>query len=549
MPLEDSVVARLRDALLDVEHLVRAVATGRVRGAAPPEPERLEVRPVDLRGGPALQLTGRTGPRVTPRTVPAGDARELARAVDDALAQPYRHWHVETTLTTLQVRVARRGDALLHEGPPPERPRDTAHDRTRERLLDPSDPLFTVLGADGDKRRQVDAFLRSTETVLARARKVGALDDGPLRVVDLGCGNAYLTLAAHRYLSGMRPGTRTVGVELRADLVERSTQRAREAGLDGIDFVPGTIADADPRPALGGPPDVVLALHACDTATDEALAQAVRWQAPVVLAAPCCHHDVQRQLTAEGHEPPAPYGALTRHPILRERFTDVLTDALRSLLLRQKGYRVEVVEFVDSAHTPRNAMIRAVRTGAPARPEVVAEYEQLVEQWQVEPALARMLAVPARGEARGTTIVRLRPGELQPLAGRLLALQHRAYAVEAGLIGDDRILPLHETEQDLLGADLVWFVALDGGDVVGALGCRVDDDAVDLDRLVVDPARHRRGLAQRLVENAVALAPRATVSTGRENAPARTLYERLGFTHVDDVEVLPALWVSRYSRG
>lgn len=391
MPLEDSVVARLRDALLDVEHLVRAVASGRVRGTAPPDPERLEVRPVDLKDGPALQLTGRTGPRVTPRTVPARDADALAGAVDEALALPYRHWHVETTTATLQLRVTKRGDALLHEGAAAGRPRDTAHDRAKERLLDPSDPLFAVLGADGDKRRQVDAFLRSTETVLARARKVGAIGDGPLRVVDLGCGNAYLTFGAHRYLSTERPGTRTVGVELREDLVERSAQRAREAGLDGLELVPGTIADADPRPVLGGDPDVVLALHACDTATDEALARAVRWQAPVVLAAPCCHHDVQRQLTAAGHEPPSPYGALVRHPILRERFADVLTDALRSLLLRQHGYRVEVVEFVDSAHTPRNAMIRAVRTGASARPEVVAEYEQLVEQWQVEPALARML--------------------------------------------------------------------------------------------------------------------------------------------------------------
>ena len=133
----------------------------------------------------------------------------------------------------------------------------------------------------------------------------------------------------------------------------------------------------------------MLALHACDTATDEALARAVRWEAPVVLAAPCCHHDVQRQLADA--TPPEPYAALTRHPILRERFADVLTDALRSLVLRRNGYRVEVVEFVDSAHTPRNAMIRAVRTGAAARPEVEAEYADLVRQWAVHPALERML--------------------------------------------------------------------------------------------------------------------------------------------------------------
>jgi SAM-dependent methyltransferase len=260
----------------------------------------------------------------------------------------------------------------------------TGHDRGRQHLLDPGDPLFGVLGADADKRRQVDAFLRVLEPAVRRldGRRDGAR---PLRVVDLGCGNAYLTLAAHRYLSAREGGARTVGVELRPELVERSAKRAAEAGLAGLSFVAGSIADADP--GLDGL-DVVLALHACDTATDEALARAVRWQAPVVLAAPCCHHDLQRQLSV----PPSPYGAVVRHAILKERFADVLTDGLRALILRILGYRVDVVEFVDSRHTPRNALIRAVRTGAPPVPHVLAEYRELVEQWQVTPALARMLA-------------------------------------------------------------------------------------------------------------------------------------------------------------
>ncbi len=380
-------LGRVRTALLDVERLVRAVGSGRRRGVEPPDRERVELRPVQLRGGLVLQVTSRTGPRVVTTNLPVSEG--VQHPVDGLLAMPFRNWHVETTEATLQLRFTKKGDALLHAGPPPAGARDTSHDSTREHLVAPDDPLFAVLGADGDKRRQVDAFLRSADAVLRRAAKAGVLPDGPLRVVDLGCGNAYLTLAAHRYLSDLRPGTRTVGVELRPDLVARSTERADRAGLEGLSFVPGTIAEADPTDALGGPPHVVLALHACDTATDEALARAVRWQAPVVLAAPCCHHDVQRQLAAG--TPPEPYAALTRHPILRERFADVLTDALRSLVLRRNGYRVEVVEFVDSAHTPRNAMIRAVRTGAPARPEVEAEYADLVLQWAVHPALERML--------------------------------------------------------------------------------------------------------------------------------------------------------------
>ncbi len=386
---QDEAVVRLATALRDGERLLRAVGSGRRRGAEAPEPERVELRAVDLRGGRVLQVVARTGPRVSTVNVPYADADAVARQVDSVLSHPYRNWHVETDAETLQLRVTKKGEVLLHASAPAQgrSAPDRGHDRVKDRLIDPDDPLFTVLGADGDKRRQVDAFLRGTDAVLRRAAKAGVLDDGALRVVDLGCGNAYLTLAAHRYLSGTRPGTRTVGVELRQDLVDRSTERAERAGLDGLSFTTGTIAGV----ALDGA-DVVLALHACDTATDEALARAVRWQAPVILAAPCCHHDVQRQLAAqEGAPGPEPYQLVTRHPILRERLADVLTDALRAQLLRLLGYRVEVVEFVESAHTPRNAMIRAVRTGAPATEQLRTEYLDLVRQWRIRPALADML--------------------------------------------------------------------------------------------------------------------------------------------------------------
>ncbi len=127
-----------------------------------------------------------------------------------------------------------------------------------------------------------------------------------------------------------------------------------------MSFVQGDIGTVE----LDERPDVVLALHACDTATDDALARAVTWDAPVVLAAPCCHHDVAAQLRRA--PTPAPYTLLTRSGILRERFADTLTDALRAAVLRMLGYRVDVIDFVDSKHTPRNTLLRAVRTGAAA---------------------------------------------------------------------------------------------------------------------------------------------------------------------------------------
>jgi SAM-dependent methyltransferase len=393
-----AALADLRPVLTDVDSLVRAVASGRRRGTRPAH-MRAELRPVDLRSGRHLQIVTTDGCSPLTRNHRPEDA---SAAVDSLLAEPFGNWHVETRDEVVQLRVTKKGHAQVHRGRPTRRgERSTAHDRPRRRLIDPDDPLFAALGADGDKRRQVEAFLRALEPALPRLR-ARARDRGQLRVVDLGCGNAYLTFAAHRWLTDRLPtgsgqgdhdregslGVRTVGVDLRRDAADRNTRMARRLGLDGTDFVADRIIDHDP-----GPVDLVMSLHACDTATDEALAVAVRSEAAVVLAAPCCHHDVQRQLAerTEVHIP-EPYRALTRYGILRERFADVLTDTLRAELLRRLGYRVDVLEFVASRHTPRNTVIRAYRTGTPVTAERAVAYDTLTTEWGLTPALARLLA-------------------------------------------------------------------------------------------------------------------------------------------------------------
>ncbi|MGZ4500680.1 MAG: methyltransferase, partial [Nocardioidaceae bacterium] len=154
---------------------------------------------------------------------------------------------------------------------------------------------------------------------------------------------------------------------------------------DSMTFVQGDIATAQ----LAQRPDVVLALHACDTATDDALARAVDWEASLVLAAPCCHHDVAAQLRRA--PTPAPYALLTRHGILRERFADTLTDAMRAAVLRLAGYRVDVIEFVESQHTPRTTLLRAVRTGTAPAEAARRELDDLTRTWGVRPKLAELL--------------------------------------------------------------------------------------------------------------------------------------------------------------
>lgn len=382
--------------MLDEQRLVRAVGSGRRRG---PEARwrRAEARPVELKAGANLQITTFDERQAFTTNRPWADA---GPDVDALLAEPFMSWHVELIDETLQVQATKRGGAVVSVTPVAQpRPVDASHDRVKQRLVDPNARFLQILGvttAAGvvkvgrrDKFRQVEEFVRALDPVVRDALAGGRLTrDRPVRAVDLGCGNAYLTFAAYQYLAQVRGlSVEMVGVDQLAQARQHNEAAASRLGWgDRLTFVDGDIASA----VVEGPVDVVLALHACDTATDEALARAVGWQAPVVMAAPCCHHDIQRQLKATKCIP-RPYEVVTRHGILRERFADILTDALRAALLRQAGYRTDVMEFVDTRHTPRNLLLRAVRTGAEATPEEVAEYRRLVAEWGVRPRLADLL--------------------------------------------------------------------------------------------------------------------------------------------------------------
>jgi SAM-dependent methyltransferase len=408
-PLQPAL-GRLRTLLLDEASLVRAVASGRQRGNAP-RWRRAELRYVDLKAGRRLQVTVYDQTQAhTANHAPA----EAAAAVDALLEEPFGNWYVETATQRHQLRVTKKREASVHTAtlaaadPRPVADGDTPrpHDRAKPRLLPEDDPVLAALGFLDDrgrlkpsrqaKYRQVEEFLRDLAPVVDDAVGTGRLHRptaaDPLRVVDLGCGNAYLTFAAHRYLTAVRGlSVHTTGVDVKAQSREHNTAVAASLGLsEEITFVQAEIGSVE----LSETPDVVLALHACDTATDDALARAVRWQAPVVLAAPCCHHDVAAQLRRS--PAPAPYALLTRNGILRERFADTLTDAMRAAVLRTRGYRVDVVDFVDSRHTPRNTLLRAVRTGAgeggsEGGAGVRRELEELTTSWGVRPRLSELL--------------------------------------------------------------------------------------------------------------------------------------------------------------
>ncbi|MCW2848501.1 MAG: SAM-dependent methyltransferase [Marmoricola sp.] len=388
-------LARLREVVLDGEHLVRALASGRRRGLPEPRWRRVELRYVDLKAGRRLQVTAYDDTQAHVTNHEHADA-----ALADLMAEPFANWHVETTTETHQLRVTKKGQPLLHttRRAEPVTP-DRGHDHVKQRLLPEDHPVLKALGisdAQGRikpsrqaKYRQVEEFLRELSSAIDDATRSGKLRvptaEHPLRIVDLGCGNAYLTFAAHAWLRDQWP-VHLVGVDVKEQSRRHNTEVAERLGVaDELSFVAAGIRDV----TLEEHPDVVLALHACDTATDDALLRAVGWEAELVLAAPCCHHDISAQL----RENPTPLGytSLTRDGILRERLADTLTDALRAGILRQVGYRVDVVEFVDSVHTPRNTLLRAVRTGTAPPRQARDEYDALVSTWHLQPQLAELL--------------------------------------------------------------------------------------------------------------------------------------------------------------
>jgi len=405
----------MRSLVLDDQVLVRALASGRQRGSTP-RWRRVEMRYVDLKSGRHLQITAYDDTQAHTSNHAVGEPAK--NALDDVFDEPFGNWHVDTFLETHQLRVTKKREAMVHtvarsaertgRSDSPASPSGSPaggvarpHDRAKPRILPEDDPVLLAVGISGEngrvkpsrqaKYRQVEEFLRTlgptVDGALSTARLRAPTEQDPLRVVDLGCGNAYLTFAAHRYLSTVRAlPAHLFGVDVKAQSHRHNTAVAAVLGIsESMTFVQGDIDDA----GLPQRPDIVLALHACDTATDDALARAVEWEAPLVLAAPCCHHDVAAQLRRT--PTPAPYAMLTRHGILRERFADTLTDAMRASVLQLLGYSVDVIEFVGSQHTPRNTLLRAVRTGVPPAGDARAELDELICTWGVHPKLAELL--------------------------------------------------------------------------------------------------------------------------------------------------------------
>lgn len=390
--MTDEIQAQVKAAVLDEAHFVKAMFSGAQHKQIVPW-VRVTVQPVLIRDQRHWQFVYSDGRQDATKNHDATGANE---ALDQLLSFAFKNIHVSGTAGSLHVQFTKKGQALLHhhaavtgeDAPAP------THDR-HKRLILPAEGPDAFLQAVGiktaegrvraekrDKFRQINAFLKLVEQTGA----IETIEEEPLRAVDLGCGNAYLSFALYHYLNHVlgRAATLT-GVDVNGRVLQDHADKAAELGWDGIDFVESTIIDYRAAAA----PHLVIALHACDTATDEALAQAIGWRSRLIFSAPCCHHHLQAQLDAG--EPPDPFGPVMYHGILRERLGDILTDSLRALILRLMGYQARVMEFISAEHTDKNLMIRAIRTEAPPDARLIAQYRALKDFWGVTPYLETLL--------------------------------------------------------------------------------------------------------------------------------------------------------------
>ena len=371
--------------------LVRAVLSGRRRNMQTTS-ERIDIRTVDLKGVIHLQVTHSDGRAMTTKNYLPNELDFLSLAQSG-----FANILVEDTAGSISMRITKKGDALI-SADNCEREQVLNHDRSKTRLLQPSDPFLREVGiadAQGsikaskqDKYLQVEEFLRLLIPSLRSAIDAGHIhsptQENPLLIVDLGCGHAYLTFAAHQYLQAEGMPVKVIGIDVRTAARDRNNAIAKKLGIENtITFLAQEIAATTLNSA-----DVAIALHACDTATDDAIAWAINSDVKLVLFAPCCHHDIQAQII----QAPEPWSLLTRHGIMKERLGDLITDGLRMQILKLRGYRVEAIEFIGGEHTPRNLMIRGIKTGAKPDPAEISRYEAMIALWKVKPALARLLS-------------------------------------------------------------------------------------------------------------------------------------------------------------
>ena len=358
----------------------------------PARAEKVKVRPVLIKNELLFQETQYRGTQVFHTNF---DQEKLAVRLSGYMGTLFRQAQINSADSDAAVLVSKKGKVTIkrqkksHVRQQDKQSPNLTHDRSKQYILREGKPVDFLVGLgvqtpDGriakaryDKFRQINRYLEFIEDILDRLPS-----ERTIRIIDFGCGKSYLTFAMYYYLHEMQGrDIQVTGLDLKADVIRNCNSLAEKLGYDKLHFEQGDISgyeDAD-----NGKIDMVVSLHACDTATDYALEKAVKWGAEVIMAVPCCQHELNGQIKCETLRPILKYG------VIKERMAALITDALRADLLEQQGYDVQVLEFIDMEHTPKNLMIRAVK-GKGMRPKTTS-IDEVTEFLQVNPVLKELL--------------------------------------------------------------------------------------------------------------------------------------------------------------
>ena len=314
--------------------------------------------------------------------------------LDEILALPFNSLLVQSTSEDLRVQITPKGQVILHKDKASKANLDLhlAHDVSKKLLLpaDTPDSFLQAIGimdAQGRVRPSMQGKFSQINEFLKLIEHTGELEQfetTPIQILDCGCGSAYLSFAAYHYLNNVRGiPTQLTGIDTNATLIQKDNRLSDELGFSQACFLSSSIIDFVPQES----PDIVLALHACDTATDEAMYRGIASEARLIMCAPCCHLHLHRQLHAV-----KPFAPVFQDGILKQRLSDILTDTFRALILRIMGYKTDVVEFVSPEHTDKNLMIRAIRRTQRDKARYLQEYQELKAYWGVTPYLETLLS-------------------------------------------------------------------------------------------------------------------------------------------------------------
>ena len=346
------------------------------------EYKKVTLRPVSIRGEYMYQAEFHFDNKVTHKNIPYYEGVDFA---EQLILEDFKQINILTEHEDIQILASKPEKPRITSKPAERKAADLSHDRHKSYVLEDGKPCdflieLGVMSEDGKVFKQHYAKFRQINRFLEIADNCFDVlpSDGRLRIIDFGCGKSYLTFALYYYLKLLRGrDVEIIGLDLKDDVIRFCNATAKKLGYDDLRFLTGDIADYESDGA-----DMVVTLHACDTATDYALINAVRWNSKVILSVPCCQHELFSQIHEPVNDP------MLKHGIIKDKFTELLTDALRGLKLEAAGYDVKMIEFTSLEHTSKNIMIKAVLDPKPAAMKKAnEEYEALKEFYHAKPTI------------------------------------------------------------------------------------------------------------------------------------------------------------------